>query len=104
MIGVYTYRGTETPDGLPRIISDDLFFEVQDMMDKKKKAPARAKAFENYILSTKLFCGYCQAAMTGVSGTSRTGTKYHYYQCVTNRRDKSCPAIKRLSAKHISRI
>ena len=60
------------------------------MMDKKKKASARAKAFENYILSTKLFCGYCQAAMTGISGTSKTGTKYHYYQCVTNRRDKSC--------------
>ena len=56
----------------------------------EKKAPARAKAFENYILSTKLFCGYCQAAMTGISGTSKTGTKYHYYQCVTNRRDKSC--------------
>ena len=31
-----------------------------------------------------------QAAMTGISGTSKTGTKYHYYQCVTNRRDKSC--------------
>ena len=89
-IGVYTYRGTETPDGLPRIISDDLFYEVQDMMGKKKKAPARAKALENYILSTKLFCGHCQAAMTGISGTSKTGTKYHYYQCVTNRRDKSC--------------
>ena len=36
-IGVYTYRGTETPDGLPRIISDDLIYEVQDMMGKKKK-------------------------------------------------------------------
>ena len=36
-IGVYTYRGTEIPDGLPRIISDDLFYEVQDMMGKKKK-------------------------------------------------------------------
>ena len=36
-IGVYTYRGTETPDGLPRILSDDLFYEVQDMMGKKKK-------------------------------------------------------------------
>ena len=35
-IGVYTYRGTEIPDGLPRIISGDLFYEVQDMMDKKK--------------------------------------------------------------------
>lgn len=28
--------------------------------------------------------------MTGISGTSKTGTKYHYYQCVTNRRDKAC--------------
>lgn len=90
-IGTYTYRGKEKPDSLPRIISDDLFFEVQDMMDKKKKAPARAKASESYILSTKLFCGDCKAAMTGVSATSHTGKKYHYYQCVTNRRDKSCP-------------
>ena len=90
-IGVYTYRGTEVPEGLPRIVSDDLFYEVQDMMSKKKKAPARAKAFEGYILSTKLFCGHCKAAMTGISGTSKTGAKYHYYQCVTNRRDKSCP-------------
>lgn len=42
-IGIYTFKGKETPGGLPRIISDDLFYEVQDMMDKKKKAPARAK-------------------------------------------------------------
>ena len=89
-IGIYTYRGTEIPDGLPRIICDDLFYEVQDMIDKKKKAPARAKASEGYILSTKLFCGHCKAAMTGVSATSHTGKKYHYYQCVSNRRDKSC--------------
>ena len=60
------------------------------MMDKKKKAPARAKATVNYILSTKLFCGHCKAAMTGVSGTSSTSKKYYYYQCVTNRRDKTC--------------
>ena len=89
-IGVYTYRGTEIPDGLPRIISDDLFYEAQDMMNKKKKAPARAKAHESYILSTKLFCGYCKSAMTGVRGKGKMGKKYFYYQCVTNRKDKSC--------------
>ena len=44
----------------------------------------------DYLLTTKLFCGYCKAAMTGISGTSKTERKYHYYQCVTNRRDKSC--------------
>ena len=59
-------------------------------MNKKKKAPARAKAHESYILSTKLFCGYCKSAMTGVSGKGKMGKKYFYYQCVTNRKDKSC--------------
>lgn len=89
-IGVYTYRDTEIPDGLPHIVEDDLFYEVQKMIAKKKKAPARAKASEDYLLTTKLFCGHCKAAMTGISGTSQTGNKYHYYQCVTNRRNKSC--------------
>ena len=68
----------------------DLFWEAQRIMEKNKKAPARAKAKVDYLLTTKLFCGHCEAAMTGISGTSKTERKYHYYQCVTNRRDKSC--------------
>ena len=90
-IGTYTHRDTEIPNGLPRIIDNELFLEAQRIMEKNKKAPARAKAKVDYLLSTKLFCGLCKAAMTGISGTSKTaGKKYHYYQCVTNRRDKSC--------------
>ncbi len=89
-IGIYTYRDMEITGGVPRIISDELFYEAQEMMDKKKKAPARAKASESYILTTKLFCGYCGSAMTGVSGKGRGGKRYYYYQCVANRRDKSC--------------
>lgn len=76
-IGVYTYRDKEIPDGIPRIIDEDLFWEVQRMMEKNKKAPARAKGKVDYLLTTKLFCGYCEAAMTGISGTSKTEKKYH---------------------------
>lgn len=89
-IGVYTYRDKEIHDGLPCIVDEDLFWEAQRIMEKNKKAPARAKAKVDYLLTTKLFCGSCKAAMTGISGTSKTERKYHYYQCVTNRRDKSC--------------
>ena len=89
-VGIYTYNGTETPDALPHIVPDTLFYEVQKMIEKKKKAPARAKASVNYILTTKLFCGHCKAAMTGVSGTSKNGTAHYYYQCVTNRRKQGC--------------
>lgn len=88
-IGVYTYKGTEIPDGIPRIVSDELFYRVGEMMEKNKKAPARARAKDEYLLTTKLFCGHCHDMMVGVSGTSATGQKYGYYSC-NKARKKQC--------------
>lgn len=80
-IGTYVYKDIETPDGMPRIIADELFYRVQRILDKNKKAPARARAKEEYLLTTKLFCGHCQEMMIGFSGTSRSGKKHCYYRC-----------------------
>jgi len=88
-IGIYTYMGNETIGGVPRIISDELFYKVQEIMEKNKKAPARAKAKEEYLLTTKLFCGHCKEMMTGISGTSKTGKIHNYYTC-NNRKKKLC--------------
>lgn len=88
-IGVYTYKGTETPGGVPRIVSDELFYKVAEMMEKNKKAPARARAKEEYLLTTKLFCGHCKEMMTGISGTSKTGAIHNYYTC-NGRKKKLC--------------
>ena len=59
-IGVYMYKGQETPGGMPRILDDDLFYKVQDILDKNKKAPARTHGEGEYLLTTKLFCGHCK--------------------------------------------
>lgn len=80
-IGIFTYNDLEIPNGIPRIIPDDLFYRVQDKMKANKKAPARARAKEEYLLTTKLFCGYCKSMMTGLSAKSHTGKKYFYYTC-----------------------
>lgn len=80
-IGTYTYKGTETPNGMPRIISDELFNKVAEIMEKNKKAPARAKAKVEYLLTTKLYCGHCKEMMTGFSGTGKQGKVYRYYIC-----------------------
>jgi len=88
-IGYYLYKGTETPNAMPRIITDDLFYRVQEIMNKNKKAPARARAKEEYILTTKLYCGYCKEMMTGISGTSKTGAIHNYYTC-NGRKKKLC--------------
>ena len=44
---------------------------------------------DDYILTTKLFCGKCGALMTGEIGTSRTKTQYRYYRC-NRSRNKEC--------------
>lgn len=88
-IGIYTFRGKETPNGMPRIVSDELFYEVQRKMAQNKKAPASSRAKEEYILTTRLFCGHCREMMTGTSGTSGTGETYYYYAC-KNVRSGNC--------------
>lgn len=80
-IGYYIYDGNETPGGMPRIVSDELFYKVQEILAINKKAPAHSKAKTEYILTTKLFCGKCKEMMTGIKGTSHTGAAYHYYKC-----------------------
>lgn len=87
-IGYYIYKGQETPGGMPRIIDDELFERVQRILSRNKNAPARARGKEEYLLTTKLFCGYCREMMTGYGGTGRSGKAYHYYACNNFKRRK----------------
>ena len=96
-IGEYSYRHIVTPGGIPAIVPQDLFDRVQQRLEVNRKAPARHKAEDDYLLTTKLFCGTCGAMMVGESGTSASrGRKYHYYRCVNTKKNKTC------SAKHKS--
>ena len=81
-IGDYKYADIVIPDATPAIIDKDLFERVQQRLKLNKHAPARHKAEDDYLLTTKLFCGKCGAYMVGESGTSRTGVVHRYYKCV----------------------
>ena len=88
-IGEYTFRDIVIPDGIPAIVPKELFDRVQEKMAKNKKAPARHKAEDDYLLTTKLFCGYCGAYLCGECGTSRTGVVHHYYKCVSVKKKRT---------------
>jgi len=88
--GELRYRDVVIPDGIPAIVPADLFDRVQQKMEKNRKAPARHKAEDDYLLTTKLFCGYCGLYMCGESGTSRTMQVHHYYKCVGVKKRKIC--------------
>lgn len=91
-LGEYKYREIVVPNGIPTIIPQDLFDRVQQRLAKNRKAPARHKAEDDYLLTTKLFCGTCGAMMVGESGTSSTERKYHYYRCVNTKKHRTCNA------------
>lgn len=89
-IGEYRYSDMITPDGMPAIVTQEVFDKVQARMEKNKHKPAAMKADEEYILTTKLFCGKCGTMMVGVGGTSKTGKVHHYYKCGNMIYRKSC--------------
>ncbi len=88
-IGEFKYRDIIVPDGIPQIVPTELFNRVQEKMQVNKKAPARHKAEDDYLLTTKLICGSCGAYMCGESGTGRSRV-YHYYKCTNAKKHKTC--------------
>lgn len=84
-IGKPTYNG-EIIEGLAEpLLSEDLFWKVQEQIKKRSIAPGAKKAKADYLLSGKVFCGECGQNMIGMCGRSKNGSQYFYYKC-SNRR------------------
>lgn len=88
--GVYIYGDVRIDGGVPRIVSDELFFKVQEVLKTKKNPQGRHRVNGDYLLTGKLFCGKCKSPMVGISGTSKTGALHYYYTCQKKRTEKAC--------------
>lgn len=84
-IGEYAIKG-EVMGTVPAIVERTVFDSVQEMLVRNRRAPKKEWTKVEYLLTGKLFCGHCESPMVGVSGTSRRGTVYHYYDCMGHRR------------------
>lgn len=82
-LGFYIYGDVEIPGGMPQIIPDELFSKVAARMELNKKAPGRNRAKAEYLLTQKMYCGYCGEMMIGHSSNqiSKKGVIYNYYRC-----------------------
>lgn len=99
-VGEYSYAGFIVPGAMPRLVADDVFEAVAKRfaVNKRLGAKTRAQLAEmgdaapDYWLTGHLYCERCGGTMQGVSGTSKTGTKYYYYGCKNQRAKKKCTA------------
>lgn len=83
-LGRYHHSGVVVDGGVPRIISDELFYEAQKCLSQRETH----RRGEEFILTGKLICGHCNAPMTGVSGDN--GERVYYYYICRNRKIKAC--------------
>lgn len=88
--GVYIWRDTRIEGGVPRLMSDEMFYKLQEVLTTKKGTQGRHRTFGDYLLTGKLYCGHCNKPMTGYSGTGKNGTLHHYYVCQTRRLEHTC--------------
>lgn len=91
-IGVYRYSDIVIEGGIPRIMSDELFYQVQEALKVKPNPTHNRRRNKNgeYLLTGKLFCGKCGAPMVGKSGTGKLGKLYFYYKCRTREDTRGC--------------
>lgn len=89
-IGTYKFMDVVVENGIPAIVDKALFDKVQSKLKHNAKARAKSKAHEDYLLTTKLFCGHCGSAMIGESGTSKSGKMHFYYKCADRKRKHNC--------------
>lgn len=84
--------------GMPQLVEDEVFEEVQHRFVINKRRGAKTKAelaaqgenAPDYWLTGRAYCLTYGGSMEGVSGTSKTGKTYRYY-CL-NQRKKKCSA------------
>lgn len=82
-IGTSRHGDIVLHDVIEPIIEPALFQKVQERLslNSRNRSRSRSTAPQEYLLTGKLYCGYCQRPVIGESGTSHTGAVYYYYKC-----------------------
>lgn len=96
-IGEYKWGEYIVPDGMPRIIEDSLYEDVQAKLEQNKhggnrkvteKYSEKMDGTPTYWLTHHMKCGLCGSSMHGISGTSKQGKLHYYYSCMNHRKHK----------------
>ena len=75
------------PGGMPAIVPEKTFKDVQHLLSSRVKGPIRRK--NHYLLTGFIFCGLCGSAYVG----SKAGPKHSYYTCSRRKNIMDCDNV-----------
>ncbi len=89
--GNFKWSDVEIPNNHDSLVSIVKYMKVREIMGLRGRRIGRIND-KSYPLSGKAICGSCGSNMDGVCGTSRDGTRHHYYACHKRYIKHSCDA------------
>ncbi|MEG2540725.1 MAG: recombinase family protein [Clostridia bacterium] len=88
-VGICRYKEDGVYDNIyPAIISKETFDSIQLILARNKKGSHSNDT--DFLLRTKLVCGYCGKNIQGDSGTAKSGKVLYYYKCMGRKILKIC--------------
>lgn len=89
-LGEYRFKDVVNNSAIPPLTTTEIFEICRQRLDANKhKCGSYRKIEDRFILTGKIFCGYCGTTVSGTGGTGRTQV-YHYYQC-NSAKKRNCP-------------
>ena len=82
-IGIVETHGEIFDNIVPAIIDKETFDRACTTSASNHIRGAHYKAKKEYLLSGKVFCGYCGAIVTAEGGKNARGNVFNYYKCST---------------------
>ena len=86
--GHFTYAHRENDNIYPPIIDKATFDKAQERMKHNRHFTRTNHTREKYLLTGKIFCGYCGTLLTADGTNKKNGTMYRWYGCKTARHGK----------------
>ena len=90
--GHFTFAGRTNDTIYPAIISQEIFEKAQERLKHNRHFTRTNHTREKYMLTGKIFCGYCNSLMTA-DGANKKGKIYRFYGCKTARKGECCKKL-----------
>ena len=87
-VGVVTWRGMQFDGKHPKLVSPELFGQVQDVLEAHRTSSERSYRRRNYLTGT-LRCDHCDSKLMYSVSTGRRGDKYDYWVCLGRHKYKN---------------
>ena len=87
-MGTVTWRGVQYEGTHPRLVTPNLFYKVQEVLEAHNLAGERSRCHEHYLKGS-VFCEDCGSRLTLDFATGNGGT-YAYFVCLGRRRGLTC--------------